>query len=72
MISNVHKLNKVTHFEGNDRIKIGNGQGLPIKHVGSSMLTAPTHSHKLNQVLHVPHLAEDLLSVKQLCKDNMC
>ena len=72
MTSNVNNLNQVTHFEGTDKIKIGNGQGLPIKHVGSAMLHTPSHSLKLTQVLHVPHLTEDLLSVKQLCKDNRC
>ena len=45
---------------------------MEIKHIGSTVLKTLSHSLQLSKVLHVPHLAEDLLSVKQLCKDNQC
>lgn len=63
--SDVHNLDQVVPFEGSDKIKIGNGQGFPIKHIGSTMIHTPSHALQLNKVIHVPQLAEDLLSVKQ-------
>lgn len=70
MTSDVHNLNQVVPFEGFDKIKIGNGQGLPIKHIGSTVIHTHSHALQLSKVLHVPQLANDLLSFKQLCKDN--
>lgn len=40
--------------------------------MGFTTLNTYSHSLKLHKVLHVPHIVEDLLSVKQLCKDNRC
>lgn len=72
MTSDVHNLAQATPFEGSNMIKIGNGPCLPIKHIGSTLLITPSHTLILTNVLHVPQITEDLLSVKQLCKDNKC
>ena len=68
--SDISALSQVKPFEGSEKITIGNGTGLPIKHIGSTKLQTPTHSLILNKVLHVPTIARSLLSVKQLCADN--
>ncbi|KAB2594907.1 hypothetical protein D8674_030357 [Pyrus ussuriensis x Pyrus communis] len=68
--SDISALSQVKPFEGSEKITIGNGTGLPIKHIGSTKLQTPTHSLILNKVLHVPNIARSLLSVKQLCAYN--
>ncbi|KAB2598442.1 hypothetical protein D8674_001362 [Pyrus ussuriensis x Pyrus communis] len=68
--SDISALSQVIPFEGSEKITIGNGTGLPIKNIGSTMLKTPTCSLVLNKVLHVPNIARSLLSVKQLCADN--
>jgi len=72
MTSDLAHLNQVSPFEGSENIKIGNGQGLPIQHTGSAIIKTPYHSIIMTNVLHVPSLAVNLMSVKQLCKDNRC
>lgn len=53
-------------------IAIGNGIGLPITHTGSSSLKTPFHSFSLKNVLHVPTMTTNLISVNQFCRDNNC
>ncbi|TQD82403.1 hypothetical protein C1H46_032045 [Malus baccata] len=72
MTFNIASLNNVTPFEGAETIKFRNGQGLSIHNIGSTMIKTPFSSLILNQVLHVPSIAVNLLSVTQLCKDNKC
>ena len=51
-------------------VKVGDGTLLPMTHTDTSVL--PTH-HKsltLTNVLHVHQLHYNLLSVRQLCRDN--
>ncbi|KAB2606067.1 hypothetical protein D8674_005784 [Pyrus ussuriensis x Pyrus communis] len=72
MTSDLASLHQVSSFEGSENIKIGNGQGLPIKNTGSAIIKTHSHSIIMKNVLHVPSLAVNLLSVNQLCKDNRC
>jgi len=51
-------------YNGTDRVHIGNGSLLPIKHVGSLNISTPHQPLVLNNVLHVPSLKHNLLSVK--------
>lgn len=57
-------------YYGNDNIHVGNGTGLPILHIGSSKLYAPTKSFSLTNILHVPKIKQNLLSVQNFCQDN--
>ena len=41
-------------------------------HVGHSRLPSKTEPLRLTNVLHVPKLQHNLLSVRQLCQDNNC
>lgn len=60
-------INNLTiHYDeyvGTDQICVGNGVGLPIHHVGSSKFHSSTKSLFLNQLLHVPSIEKDLLSI---------
>ncbi|KAB2608352.1 hypothetical protein D8674_011520 [Pyrus ussuriensis x Pyrus communis] len=70
MTADINALNQVAPYQGSDNITIGNGSSLPIKHIGSSAIHTSDHSLVLRKVLHVPNIARNLLSVKQLCADN--
>lgn len=52
---------------------IGNVQGLSINSVGSMSFTSPFSPHtnlKLNNLLHVPSITKNLVSVSQISRDN--
>uniref|UniRef100_A0A2N9HHN1 Reverse transcriptase Ty1/copia-type domain-containing protein n=1 Tax=Fagus sylvatica TaxID=28930 RepID=A0A2N9HHN1_FAGSY len=57
-------------YTGQDQVRIGNGQGLRIHHIGSSILCSSSKNFFLNNVLHVPNISQNLLSVYQFAKDN--
>jgi hypothetical protein len=61
------------HFEGPDQIYISNGQGLSISSIGTSNFTTPLHTSftlTLHNLLHVPTITRNLLSVSKFAKDN--
>nr|KYP67039.1 Retrovirus-related Pol polyprotein from transposon TNT 1-94 [Cajanus cajan] len=67
---NIHQLE---HFDGPDQIFIGNGQGLQINGSGTSIFISPINSQfkfHLNNLLHVPLITKNLLSVSKFAKDN--
>lgn len=51
---------------------MGDDQGLPISHIGSSTVHTSSSSFKLTNVLHLPQISSNLLSVHQFSKDNNC
>ena len=59
-------------YSGNSLVKVGDGTLLPIVHVGHSHHPSRTQPLQLTNVLHVPKLQHNLLSVRQLCRDNNC
>ena len=54
---------RADEYHGLDQIHVGNGTGLPIKHIGSTQFSTPTASFLLNNVLHVPQISKNLISV---------
>lgn len=65
-------LSLQSDYQGTDKVSIGNGQGLPISKLGSSIISTPTSIFRLKNVLQVPDIATNLLSVHQFTKDNNC
>jgi len=57
-------------YLGNDQIHVGDGAGLPIKHIGSTTLSTPITSFILNKLLYVPQIQKNLTSVSQFTRDN--
>jgi histone deacetylase 1/2 len=58
---------------GSDHVQIGNGQGLAISSIGSMSFSSPYCPHttlKLNNLLHVPSITKNLVSVSQFARDN--
>lgn len=60
-------------FEGPNHIFIGNGQGLKILSSGSSQFCSPTNPNSslvLHNLLHVPSITKNLISVSKFDRDN--
>ena len=53
-------------------VSVGNGQQLPISHVGNAQLYTSSYLFKLRNILRVPSMAFNLLSVNKFCRDNQC
>jgi hypothetical protein len=49
---------------------IGDGSNLPITHTGSTSLKTPHHTFTLNNVLCVPSMEKNLISISQFCTSN--
>ena len=65
-------LQQARDYNGNDAVTVGNGQQLPITHIGNSQIRASKHILHLRQTLRVPNMKTNLLSVFKCCKDNNC
>ncbi|RVW17521.1 Retrovirus-related Pol polyprotein from transposon RE2 [Vitis vinifera] len=68
----IHNLTNKTELVGQDKIVMGNGIGLSIKHIGQSSFQSQFTSKflSLNHLLHVPSITKNLLSVSKFPKDN--
>ncbi|KAM1354495.1 hypothetical protein PS2_028626 [Malus domestica] len=72
MTADLSNLSLATPYPSTEMIETANGEGLSVSHVGSSVLQTSAHKLKLNSVLCVPKLTQNLLSVHRLCLDNNC
>ena len=70
--NDISNIQSPTPYHGEDKVYIGDGKGLSIDHIGTSILHTPAHSFKLHNVLHVPQMKHSLLSAYQFIKDNDC
>ncbi|PON39260.1 hypothetical protein PanWU01x14_306510 [Parasponia andersonii] len=61
-------------FYSTEKIHMGNGAGLLIKHIGQSHFSSrdKTRLLYLNYLLHVPNITKNLISVSKFAKDNKC
>uniref|UniRef100_A0A2N9HVI9 Integrase catalytic domain-containing protein n=1 Tax=Fagus sylvatica TaxID=28930 RepID=A0A2N9HVI9_FAGSY len=65
-------LNSQSPYQGQDQVSVGNGQHLPIQNIGNANLHTKLHKFQLRNVLHVPRIASNLISVHKLCLNNNC
>jgi hypothetical protein len=77
--ANTHATTDPSHltdpqpFDGPATVGVGNGPGLSIQHIGSSLVKSPTStSHNFLLSMHCPLASTNLLSINKLCKDNKC
>lgn len=68
--SDLEKLVVRDKYHGGDQIHAASGAGMEIKHVGHSLVHTPTRNLSLNNILHVPKAAKNLVSVHRFTKDN--
>ena len=67
------ELDKMTireKYKGHDQIHTANGAGMKIKHIGHSIMHAPSRNLHLKNILHVPSASKNLVSVHKLAWDN--
>ena len=69
MTSDVGKLEFLSPYHGSDKILIGNGTALDITHTGSACFKYGGHELQLNNVLVVPEIKKNLLSVSQITSE---
>lgn len=67
-MNNIHLQNE--DYGSQDHIQVANGAGLKIVQSGTSTLSSPSKSFVLNQILLVPDIQKNLLSVQRFCLDN--
>ena len=60
------QLDKVEPYHGKDYVMVGNGASLPITHIGT---LSPSSNFQLLDVLVVPRLTKNLLSISKLTSD---
>uniref|UniRef100_A0A2N9FJ85 Reverse transcriptase Ty1/copia-type domain-containing protein n=1 Tax=Fagus sylvatica TaxID=28930 RepID=A0A2N9FJ85_FAGSY len=53
-------------------VSVRNGQQLPISHIGNAQLYTSSYLFQLRNILRVPSMASNLLSVNKFCRDNHC
>ena len=68
--TNLSNLSMHSEYDGTDEIAVGNGNTLSITHTGSTKLSTSSKSFLLQDVLCVPQMKRNLLSVSKLCKSN--
>ena len=69
MTGNAGNLHSLTPYTGNDGVMVGNGNILPITHIGKATVGSGDSSIPLNDVLLVPDIKKDLLSISKLTFD---
>ena len=72
LTTNLNNLTILSQYKGPNQVTVGNGQTLPINHIGNTTLHTKYHNFMLRNVLHVPRIAMNLLSVHKFCLDNNC
>ncbi|KAJ3701119.1 hypothetical protein LUZ61_004824 [Rhynchospora tenuis] len=68
--SDINNLSSYHPYEGPEAVHIANGTGLKITHKGLAYIQTGTKTLKLINVLLVPDITKNLLSVSQLLADN--
>ena len=72
LTANLNNLSLQSQYEGPEQVTMGGGQTLPINHIGNGTLHTKYHNFILKDVLHVPRIAMNLLSVHKFCLHNNC
>ncbi|KAE8656318.1 Nodulation-signaling pathway 2 protein [Hibiscus syriacus] len=66
-------VSNTTEFRGPGKLTIGNGASIDIHNIGTAQLPLTSDSSRtliLNELLHVPYITKNLLSVSKLARDN--
>ncbi|OIT03781.1 retrovirus-related pol polyprotein from transposon tnt 1-94, partial [Nicotiana attenuata] len=69
---NASILSSIHPYNGFDRVTMGNGTQLTISYTGHGTLSTPYSVFSLMDILIVPHLSANLLSVRKFISDNIC
>ena len=69
IIGNPGNLHSLTPYTGSEGVMVGNGDVLQITHIGQANIKFGHDSLQLNDVLLVPDIKKDLISVSKLTFD---
>jgi len=72
MAADLGNLSLASPYPTNETIHTANGEGLTVSHNGHYTINSSISLVKLNYVLCVPQLTQNLLSVHRLCLGNNC
>jgi len=72
MTNNPSLLSSSSPYSGSSQVMVGNGNLLSILSTSTSFLPTSSKPLLLNNVLYVPSLQKNLMSVHRLCVDNNC
>jgi len=70
--SNASNLTHQNSCHDSDTVTVGNGSGLQILHTSSTTFNLGKSNFHLNNILHCPQVATNLISINQFCLDNNC
>uniref|UniRef100_A0A2N9H210 Uncharacterized protein n=1 Tax=Fagus sylvatica TaxID=28930 RepID=A0A2N9H210_FAGSY len=66
----LHNIPDNQAYTDSQLVSVGNGNQLPISHSGNAQLRTSSHLFRLRQILRVPSMKSNLLSVQKFCRDN--
>jgi hypothetical protein len=61
---------RIEEYKGTNQIKVGNGQDLDILHIGLAQISSSTKNFTFPNLLHLPQIEKNLISVNQFTHDN--
>uniref|UniRef100_A0A803NF93 Reverse transcriptase Ty1/copia-type domain-containing protein n=1 Tax=Cannabis sativa TaxID=3483 RepID=A0A803NF93_CANSA len=72
MTNDSDQITSANDYKGKAKVVVSNGSSLSIHHIGSSSVGTkyPNHSLVLQDILHVPNVTKNLLSISQFTKQN--
>lgn len=70
--NSIAQLQESQPYSGEDSVIVGNGDFLPITHIGSAVLSGNQGNIPLRDVLVCPNITKSLLSVSKLTSDYPC
>ena len=68
--SNLANLSIHSEYEGQAEVVLGDGTGLKIAHIGTTILSSSSRSLMLKETLHVPLIHKNLIFVHKFTHDN--
>lgn len=70
LTTDLNNLALHSEYNGTKKVTIGNGKTLPISHIGSSVMSASNSRLIFKDILCVPNVVNNLLSVHSITKNN--
>ena len=70
LTSDLNNLTIHNPFTGGDKVIVRDGKGLSIANIGKFYLASSSGSLVFNDVLHIPFITTNLVSVQRFCSDN--
>lgn len=68
--NDLNNLSLHAPYDGTEELVIGDGSSLPISNAGSFSLSTPTKNFSFSNVLHVPNISRNILSISKFCQEN--